>query len=237
MSRNNRSISKGIIVGVIIVVIIIAAVGIYYATKKPSVPTTTTTSTTTTTTPPLTTTTSTTTTTTTTTTVSSLSPVAVSTYATVAGTPVNFVLSSFTPSSNKYALFYAGNGSVINTTSQYVSVTYNYPGHYLVYYNVYQNGLLTGSSLSNLIEITVAPSISESLAPLVTVPTITFNISKNPTAPVFTTGETVYLLGGFLQPPSGQNMTIYEYLWNFGNGQTQTVMANQTTFLPVLNPV
>ncbi|MFP3242610.1 ABC transporter substrate-binding protein, partial [Caldisphaera sp.] len=71
----------------------------------------------------------------------------------------------------------------------------------------------------------------------VTVPTITFNISKNPTAPVFTTGETVYLLGGFLQPPSGQNMTIYEYLWNFGNGQTQTVMANQTTFLPVLNPV
>ncbi|MFP3257591.1 MAG: ABC transporter substrate-binding protein, partial [Candidatus Nanopusillus acidilobi] len=222
MSRNNRSISKGIIVGVIILVIIIAAVGIYYATKKPSVPITTTTSTTTT---------------TTTSSVSSLSPVAVSTYATVAGTPINFVLSSFTPSSNKYALFYAGNGNVINTTSQYVSVTYNYPGHYLVYYNVYQNGLLTGSSLSNLIEITVAPSISESLAPLVTVPTITFNISKNPTAPVFTTGETVYLLGGFLQPPSGQNMTIYEYLWNFGNGQTQTVMANQTTFLPVLNPV
>ncbi|MGC8621285.1 MAG: hypothetical protein ACP5U0_05115, partial [Caldisphaera sp.] len=81
-------------------------------------------------------------------------------------------MSSFTPSSNKYALFYPGNGKVINTTSQYVNVTYNYPGHYLVYYNVYQSGSLVGSSLSNLIEITVAPSIPESLAPLVTVPTI-----------------------------------------------------------------
>ncbi|MGC9183804.1 ABC transporter substrate-binding protein, partial [Caldisphaera sp.] len=49
--------------------------------------------------------------------------------------------------------------------------------------------------------------------------------------------ETVYLSGGFLQPPSGQNMTIYEYVWNFGNGQTQTVMANQTTFLPETDPV
>ncbi|MGC8573874.1 MAG: PKD domain-containing protein, partial [Caldisphaera sp.] len=77
----------------------------------------------------------------------------------------------------------------------------------------------------------------ESLAPLVTVPTITFNITRNPTAPVVKTGETVYLSGGFLQPPSGQNMTIYEYVWNFGNGQTQTVMANQTTFLPETNPV
>ncbi len=228
-----KGVSKGIIaVIVVVIIVIVGGVAAYYATKKPSVTTSTTSTSTTTTSsvPPV-------TSTSTTTSVSSLSPVAVSTYATVAGTPINFVLSSFTPSSNKYALFYPGNGKVINTTSQYVNVTYNYPGHYLVYYNVYQNGVLTGSSLSNLIEITVAPSIPESLAPLVTVPTITFNITRNPTAPVFTTGETVYLSGGFLQPPSGQNMTIYEYVWNFGNGQTQTVMANQTTFLPETNPV
>jgi ABC-type transport system substrate-binding protein len=235
-----KGVSKGIIaVIVVVIIVIVGGVAAYYATKKPSVTTSTTSTSTTTSIPPVTstTTTFTTTSTSTTTSVSSLSPVAVSSYATVAGTPINFVLSSFTPSSNKYALFYPGNGKVINTTSKYVNVTYNYPGHYLVYYNVYQNGVLTGSSLSNLIEITVAPSIPESLAPLVTVPTITFNITRNPTAPVFTTGETVYLSGGFLQPPSGQNMTIYEYVWNFGNGQTQTVMANQTTFLPETDPV
>ncbi|MGC9048531.1 MAG: ABC transporter substrate-binding protein, partial [Caldisphaera sp.] len=197
---------------------IVGGVAAYYATRKIT-------------------TTSTSTTTSTTVSFSTLSPVATSTYTTIASTPINFVLSSFTPSSGRYALFYPGNGQVINTTSQYVSVTYNYPGHYLVYYNVYQSGSLTGSSLSNLIEITVAPNVPTSLEGLVTVPTITFNITKNPTAPVFTTGEEVYLSGGFLQPPSGQNMTIYEYIWNFGNGKTQTVMANQSTLLPETNPV
>ncbi|AFZ70125.1 PKD domain protein,extracellular solute-binding protein, family 5 [Caldisphaera lagunensis DSM 15908] len=231
MSRKDRSLSKGALYGIIIVIIVVIIVGgvaAYYATKKP-ITTTTTTSTTTTTTTSI--------TSTTPTTFSTLSPVATSTYASVAGTPINFVLSSFTPSSNRYALFYAGNGKIINTTSQYVNITYNYPGHYLVYYNVYQSGSLIGSSLSNLIEITVAPNVPSSLSDLVTVPTITFNITRNPTAPIFSTGETVYLSGGFLQPPSGQNMTIYEYVWNFGNGQTMTVMANQTTLLPEENPV
>ncbi|AFZ69927.1 PKD domain protein,extracellular solute-binding protein, family 5 [Caldisphaera lagunensis DSM 15908] len=233
MSRKDRSLSKGALYGIIIVIIVVIIVGgvaAYYATKKPITTTTTTTSTTTST-PVIT------TSTTTTTTLSTLKPVATSTYASVAGTPINFVLSSFTPSSNRYALFYAGNGKIINTTSQYVNVTYNYPGHYLVYYNVYQSGSLIGSSQSNMIEITVAPNVPSSLSDLVTVPTITFNITRNPTAPIFSTGETVYLSGGFLQPPSGQNMTIYEYVWNFGNGQTMTVMANQTTLLPEENPV
>ncbi|AFZ69985.1 ABC-type oligopeptide transport system, periplasmic component [Caldisphaera lagunensis DSM 15908] len=234
MIGNFRSISKGVVAAIVIIIIIVALVGVYYAIKKPSVVTTTssTISTTTTTTSS---TISTTTTTTSSTTTSSpisvtvLSPVAPSSYTTVAGTPINFVLSSFTPSSNRYALFYAGNGTVINTTSQYESVNYTYPGHYLVYYEVYQNGMLIGSSSTNLIEITVAPNIPSSLSGLVSVPVITFNTTDNPTAPIFTVGEKIYLIGGFLQPPYGQNMTIYEYIWNFGNGTSITIPAINST--------
>nr|WP_157463259.1 ABC transporter substrate-binding protein [Caldisphaera lagunensis] len=228
MEGNKRSSSRVtlyVIVVVVIVLIIVGGVAAYYATKKPIMTTTSSTTTYIT----STTTSTTSSTTTSTITLSTLKPVATSTYASVAGTPINFVLSSFTPSSNRYALFYAGNGKIINTTSQYVNVTYNYPGHYLVYYNVYQSGSLIGSSQSNMIEITVAPNVPSSLSDLVTVPTITFNITRNPTAPIFSTGETVYLSGGFLQPPSGQNMTIYEYVWNFGNGTTLTIPALNST--------
>ncbi|MEB3691495.1 MAG: ABC transporter substrate-binding protein [Caldisphaeraceae archaeon] len=168
---------------------------------------------------------------------STLEPVVTTTYSAVAGTTIHFFLASFKPSSGSYAILYLGNGKTIKTTTQHVSYTYNYPGHYLVYYNIYKNGALTGSSMSNLIEITIAPKVPASIAPYVTVPTIVFNVTKNPTAPIFTVGEAAYFSGGFLQPPSGTNMTIYEYVWNFGNGKTLKVMANKTTHLPVTNPV
>jgi hypothetical protein len=124
-------------------------------------------------------------------------------------------------------LIYAGNGSVINTTQNYANLLYRYPGHYLVYYQVYSNGRLTGSSQGNLIEVLVAPpAFNESYAQLITVPVITL---VNLTEPIVSVGQTVHLMAGFLQPPTGTNMTIEEYIWNLGNGTTLTIPSRNGT--------
>jgi ABC-type dipeptide transport system, periplasmic component len=118
-------------------------------------------------------------------------------------------------------LVYAGNGSIINTTQGFASLVYRYPGHYLVYYQVYRSGQLVGSSQGNLIEVLVAPpAFNESFAQLITVPVITLvNLSE----PIVSVGQTVHLMAGFLQPPTGTNMTVEEYIWDLGNGTTLTI--------------
>ena len=223
-----KSVSKGII-AIIIVVIVIIGIGAYFVSQKKKTVITSTTSTSTSTSSTL--------TSSTTSSVKQLQQLSPPTPSSLVILSNSSVSINIPVKSGQYALVILGNGSIINTTNSYVNANYKFPGHYLISYELYSSKGLIGTSYGSLLELVVAPNIPSNLLGKVTVPTITFNISKNPTAPVFTAGETVYLLGGFLQPPSGQNMTIYEYLWNFGNGQTQTVMANQTTFLPVLNPV
>ena len=131
-----------------------------------------------------------------------------------------------------------GDGNVINTTSTNITYTYKYGGHYLVLVEEYIGNKLVSSNANSTLPITVQPSIPSNLTGLVSIPTISFNSTRNPSAPVVNVGETLYLYAGYLQPPSGQNMTIYEYIWNFGNGKTLTVMANASNdFLPEVNPV
>jgi len=131
-----------------------------------------------------------------------------------------------------------GDGNVINTTSTNITYTYKYGGHYLVLVEEYIGNKLVSSNANSTLPITVQPSIPNNLTGLVSIPTISFNSTRNPTAPVVNVGETLYLYAGYLQPPSGENMTIYEYIWNFGNGKTLTVMANASNdFLPEANPV
>jgi len=219
LAGRRYSLSRAALAAIVIVIVVVAiagGVGYYYVTTRHHVTTTTPTTTTTFTT------TSTTTTTTTTVTPSySLSPPAVSSYTTTAGTPISITLTSFTPSPGSYVLIYAGNGSIINTTANYANLLYRYPGHYLVYYQVYRNGQLSGSSQGNLIEVLVAPpAFNESYAQLITVPVITL---VNLTEPIVSVGQTVHLLAGFLQPPTGTNMTIEEYIWDLGNGTTLTI--------------
>nr|WP_157463188.1 ABC transporter substrate-binding protein [Caldisphaera lagunensis] len=219
-SWNRKSISRSLIVLLIIlVVVVIGILFSFYYYRSISSKSTSSTSTQTQ------------------STLNSLKPASPASLTVIADNPISVFLPGYTSSKGSYALIYVGNGSVLNSTSNYVNVLYKYPGMYMLYYEVYQNGLIYGSSSSNLITLVVTPNIPLNLSQYLTVPTITFNITRNPTAPIFSTGQTVYLSGGFLQPPSGQNMTIYEYVWNFGNGQTMTVMANQTTLLPEENPV
>jgi Bacterial extracellular solute-binding proteins, family 5 Middle. len=217
---NRRSISKGLVISILVIAIVLigAYVGIMYTHKSKntsSMPSSSTSSQT----------------------LSILKPVSPASLNTIASSPLSVYLPGYTSSNGGYALVYTGNGSIINTTNSYVNLLYKYPGVYLIYYVVYQKGSIYGSSSQNLMRIIVTPNISLSLSQYLTVPTITFNSTENPSAPLFNVSQKIYLIGSFLQPPSGQNMTIYEYLWNFGNGTTETIMANQTTLLPLYNPV
>ncbi|MFP3286948.1 MAG: ABC transporter substrate-binding protein [Acidilobus sp.] len=211
LAGRRSSLSRAALAAIVIVIVVVAiggGVGYYYVSTRPHVTTTTTTTTTST-------------TTSTVTPSYSLSPPAVSSYTTTAGTPITVTLTTFTPSPGSYALVYAGNGSIINTTQGFASLVYRYPGHYLVYYQVYRSGQLVGSSQGNLIEVLVAPpAFNESFAQLITVPVITLvNLSE----PIVSVGQTVHLMAGFLQPPAGTNMTVEEYIWNLGNGTTLTI--------------
>jgi len=151
------------------------------------------------------------------------------------GTPIQFsVVNNNT--NVKYVLWYTGDGKVTNG-SAVLSYTYNTPGKYLVSAVIFSTTGQNVSTQNSMYQITVTPNINQTLAPYVSVPVVTFNVTRNPTAPVVNVSQTLYLYGGYLEAPTGTNITIVNYIWNFGNGQTKTVAANSSTLDPVQNPV
>ena len=137
--------------------------------------------------------------------------------------------------SNGIATVYFGDGHEANTTST-VSYAYPTPGRYLVAAQEFVNGQPVSSTFNALQTIQVTPQVSESLAPLISLPAVAFDVTRNPSAPVVQVGDNVFLYGGFLQPPSGTNITITRYDWDFGNGATKTLPANSTSLKPTENP-
>ena len=128
-----------------------------------------------------------------------------------------------------------GDGQYASAAS--VTHTYANPGTYLVAAQETLNGQVVSSTNNVTRVVQITPVVNDSLAPLISIPTISFNTTIDATAPVVTANAPVILSGGFLEAPTGNSMEIYEYIWNFGNGQTQTVLANRTTYEPVTNPV
>ncbi|MGC9183318.1 MAG: ABC transporter substrate-binding protein, partial [Caldisphaera sp.] len=164
---NRRSISKGLIISVFVIVVVIivgAYIGITYINKNKTTMQSSSTSSQS---------------------LSILKPASPASLTAVANSPLSVFLPEYTPSNGVYALVYTGNGSIINTTTNYVNLKYKYPGVYLIYYVVYQKGILYGSSYQSLMRIVITPNISLSLSQYLTVPTITFNSTENPTAPLF----------------------------------------------------
>jgi len=136
---------------------------------------------------------------------------------------------------NGVAAIYFGDGQEANTTSA-VTHAYQYPGRYLVGAEEFVGGQATASTFNALQTIQVTPQVSESFAPLISEPVVSFDTTMNPSAPVVQVGGPVYLFGGFLQPPVGTNMSISRYNWDFGNGAFETIAANSTSLKPVQNP-
>ncbi len=155
------------------------------------------------------------------------------TFVAVQGTQIAFTVYGL--ESNGIATIYFGDGHEASTAS---TVTYAYPnpGRYLVAAQEFVNGQPVASTFNALQTIQITPQISASLAPLISVPVVSFDVSRNPSAPVVRVGDQVYLYGGFLEPPTGTNMTITQYVWDFGNGAAKTLPANSTSFKPADNP-
>jgi peptide/nickel transport system substrate-binding protein len=156
-----------------------------------------------------------------------------STFVAVQGASITFNVYGL--ESNGVATIYFGDGHEANTTS---TLTYGYQnaGRYLVGAQEFVNGQPVASTFNALQTIQVTAKVDESLAPLISVPALSFDVTKNPSAPVVRVGDQVYLYGGFLEPPTGTSITITRYDWDFGNEATKTIAANSTSFNPAENP-
>jgi ABC-type transport system substrate-binding protein len=206
-----KAISRSLLIGIIIVIIVIAAVASYFIFMQrgqQQQP------------GPI--------------TVQAIS-VAPTSFVVLQGTSINFTV--YNVQQNAVLRVYFGDGNVKNYTISTFTYTYSQSGHYLVLVEEYIGGKLVSSTASSLLPIIVEPNVPSTLSNVVSLPVISFNITKNPTAPLIKTGESLYLYGGFLQPPSGRNMTISLYKWDFGNGKTLTIPANSTNLKPITNPV
>ncbi len=163
---------------------------------------------------------------------------ATTTLAAMQGTAVTFSLYSL--ASNGKATIYFGDGqSATGLTSSSSTTTHAYenPGTYIVTAQETIGGSVVSTTNNVMKVIQVTPSVSSDLAPLISVPVISLNSTTNPNEPVVSTNTPVSFSGGFLEVPSGQDMVINEYVWNFGNGASQTVQANSSTMDPTQNPV
>ena len=153
----------------------------------------------------------------------------------VATQGANITFTVYGLESNGVATIYFGDGQEANTTST-LTHTYQYSGRYLVGAQEFINGQPVASTFNVLRNIQVTPQVNESLAPLISLPAIAFDVAMNPRAPVVQVGDQVHLFGGFLEPPTGTSITITQYEWDFGNGASKTTAANSTSFKPIDNP-
>jgi ABC-type transport system substrate-binding protein len=156
-----------------------------------------------------------------------------STLIAVQGTAITFNVYGL--ESNGIATIYFGDGSESNTTST-ITHTYQDSGRYLVGAAEFVGEQQVSSTFNALRAIQVTPQVNESLAPLISLPAIAFDTTKNPRAPVVQVGDEVSLFGGFLEAPTGTNITITQYNWDFGDGASKTTAANSTSLKPIDNP-
>lgn len=154
-----------------------------------------------------------------------------------AGSPVQFtVIPSLSGATVKSVSWNFGDGNTTQTSGAQTSHIYSNGGSYLVEANAsvsYTSGFLGYTSVASddqaLVSVEIQSNLSATTANDGSVPSIGFPTSTNPTAPVFSTGNTVAPVGGFLEAPSNTNYTIESYTWNFGNGFTKTVAATNVS--------
>lgn len=160
--------------------------------------------------------------------------------------------------SDAYAVVHMGDGEIVNTSTSSFTHIYNTPGTYFVYADEYGNANNTkfANTANALIKVTVVASIPVKLSQYVSVPTIYFNTTRNPGAPIVAAGSPIYLYGSFGEVSQllsttqtfhnvtlgmynniTDAVTLDHYSWDFGNGKTQDVGVDPSTLLPVTNPV
>ncbi|MFI5449785.1 MAG: ABC transporter substrate-binding protein [Candidatus Bathyarchaeia archaeon] len=135
-------------------------------------------------------------------------------------------------------------GDGVNQTVAGISTTHTYlnGGRYLVLAQVtatHQSLLFSSSAVASnslaLFPLTVEPNLLADQADKVSVPVISFPSATSPAPPVFNAGDALHPIGRFLEVPTNSNWTIQEYVWDFGNGIKQTVVASGATGYPTQN--
>ena len=184
-------------------------------------------------------------------------PVSIQSAGTVAtaGQPIAFSLTNLAAGSTAHVRM--GDGGDVVTSNNTFTYTYVTGGSYLVWLQVVgSDGSVSQDGASSLLKLTVLPDISVQLAQFVAVPTIYFNTTQNAKAPITTTGTPLYLYGSFTESNllystsqsfynttahiysnTSEAVSIDHYVWDLGNGQTQTVAADPDTSEPVTNPI
>jgi len=160
-----------------------------------------------------------------------------------AGSPITFTaIPSLSSASISSVVWNFGDGTNQTVSGASTTHTYTNGGRYLILAQAtatYQTFLFPGSTVSSnglaLFPLTVQPSLTPDQAQEASVPTIDFPSAANPTAPVFNVSDVVHPVGGFLEAPANSNWTISQYVWNFGNGNKQTVAASNDTGDPLEN--
>ncbi len=154
------------------------------------------------------------------------------------GTAITFTVLNL--ASNGKATLYFGDGQSatdITSSSSSVSHTYENAGTYIVTAQEAVGGSVVSSTNNAMKTIQITPLVSTANAPLISVPVISLNSTLNPNQPVVSANTAVYFSGGFLEAPTGTNIVISEYIWDFANGVNDTVTANSDTMDPNVNPV
>jgi ABC-type transport system substrate-binding protein len=161
-----------------------------------------------------------------------------STLATTQGTAITFSVAHL--ASNGKATVYFGDGQSatgLTASSPTTTHTYEFAGTYLVTVQETDGSSVVSSTNSVMSTVLITPTVSSTLAPLISIPVIALNSTTNPNEPVMAANTPVIFSGGYLEAPSGPNMIISEYIWDFGNGVNDTVPANSNTMDPSVNPV
>ncbi|MGC8691794.1 MAG: ABC transporter substrate-binding protein [Thermoplasmata archaeon] len=127
--------------------------------------------------------------------------------------------------------WYFGDGS--SATGTVVNHSYAYPGKYLIYVNASGSGGYA-DNLANMLYITISPSTpsNSTLESEMAQPSMAFNTTYEPNAPILSQGQQSAFLESFLQPPSATNWTVGYYVINYGDGSNSTitpVIYNETS--------
>ncbi|MGC8995354.1 MAG: oligopeptide/dipeptide ABC transporter ATP-binding protein [Thermoplasmata archaeon] len=145
---------------------------------------------------------------------------AVTTQLGTVGTPITFTAT--TSGSVSKVTWYFGDG--ITGTGNVVNHTYSYPGEYLVFVNA------TGPSgyannLANMLYITITPGTqtNSTIASEISQPSLTFNATYEPNAPILNVNQQAAFLESYLQPPTAANWSIGYYVINFGDNTNSTI--------------
>jgi len=173
----------------------------------------------------------------------------------VQGQPLKFVVSSLKQGAK--ARVALGDGQVIETSDSSFNYSYSVPGNYLVWVQQFfpSNGTVVSDYSASLFKVTIVPDIPFEMSQFVSVPTIYFNTSLNPTAPITAVNTPIYIYGNyteisqlFTKSTSHHNVTtnitvaetltvaVDHYAWDFGNGRSMTIAADPESF-PVTNPI